>query len=68
LGSTDPAPGFFRGATGYTPPGGSMIVFGRFANLKRERVYFAIQASSDELLLSAARALRPLSAGSGAGE
>jgi hypothetical protein len=41
---------------------------GRFANLKREGVYFAIQASSDELLLSAARALRPLSAGSGAGE
>ena len=65
--TTDPHPGFFRGATGYTPPEGSMIAFGRFANLKQDGVYLAIQASSKELLLSAARALRPLSAGSGAG-
>jgi hypothetical protein len=65
--TTDPHPGFFRGATGYTPPEGSIIVFGRFANLKQDGVYVAIQASSKELLLSAARALRPLSAESGAG-
>jgi hypothetical protein len=66
--TTDPHPGFFRGATGYTPPEGSIIVFGRFANLRQNGIYVAIQASSEELLLSAARALRPLSAGSGAGE
>jgi hypothetical protein len=66
--TTDPHPGFFRGALGYTPPEGSIIVFGRFANLKQDGVYVAIQASSKELLLSAARALKPLSAGSGDGE
>ncbi len=65
--TTDPHPGFFRGATGFTPPEGSMIIFGRFANLKRDGIYVAIHASSKELLLSAARALRLLSAGSGAG-
>jgi hypothetical protein len=65
--TTDPHPGFFRGAIGYTPPEGSIIVFGRFANLKQDGVYVAIHASDKELLLSAARALKPLNAGSGAG-
>jgi hypothetical protein len=59
--TTNPHPGFFRGALGYAPPEGSVIVFGgRIGNLRRDGLYVAIEASSEELLLSAARALRPL--------
>jgi hypothetical protein len=66
--STDPrAVFFFRAAPGYTPPEGSMISFGGFALLKHDGLYVAIQASSEKLTLSAARALKPLSDGSGAG-
>jgi hypothetical protein len=66
--STDPRAVFFFGVTrGYTPTEGKMLFFGGFALLRHDGMPVAIQASSEELTLSAARALRPLSAGSGAG-
>jgi hypothetical protein len=67
--STDPRAVFFFGAArGYTPPEGKMLFFGGFALLRHDGMPVAIQASSEELTFSAARALRPLSDGSGAGE
>jgi hypothetical protein len=62
--STDPrAVWFFRAAPGYTPPEGKMLFFGGFALLKHDGIWVAIQASSEKLTLSAARALAPLAAG-----
>jgi hypothetical protein len=59
----------FRGAGNFVPAEGSIVVFGgRIGNLRQDGVFVAIEASSEKILLSAARALRPLSAGSGAGE
>jgi hypothetical protein len=66
--STDPRAVFFFGAArGYTPPEGKMLFFGGFALLRHDGMPVAIQASSEELTFSAARALRPLSDGSGGG-
>jgi hypothetical protein len=66
--STDPHGVWFFGATaGHAPPEGSVFSFGGFGLLKHDGLYVAIQASSEKLILSAARALKPLSAGSGAG-
>jgi hypothetical protein len=66
--STDPQAIFFFGATrGYTPPEGKILFFGGFALLRHDGMPVAIQASSEELTFSAARALRPLSDGSGGG-
>jgi hypothetical protein len=67
--STDPrAIFFFTAARGYAPPEGQALSFGGFMLLRHNGLFVAIQASSEELTFSAARALRPLSDGSGAGE
>lgn len=54
-------PGFGRGATGYAPPEGSVVLFGgRIGLLRAHGVDVHIEASSESLLLEAARALRPV--------
>jgi hypothetical protein len=64
--STDPrGNGFFGATAGHAPPEGSVFFFGGFALLKHDGAFVAIQASSEKLTLSAARALKPLSGGSG---
>jgi hypothetical protein len=64
----DPQSIFLFGVTrGYTPPEGKGLYFGGFALLRHDGMPVAIQASSEELTLSAARALRPLSAENAAG-
>jgi hypothetical protein len=56
------------GVGNYVPPVGSVYIWdGRHGFLQRDGAYVAIDASSEALVLSAARALRPLNAGSGAG-
>ena len=57
------------GPMAYTPPEGSVVLMaGRSGYLVRHGVYISIMAASDDLILDAARALRPMpSAGSGAG-
>jgi hypothetical protein len=48
---------------GYVPPEGSVLVIRkRFGFLVRDGVYVRMEASSEKLLLGAARALRPLTA------
>jgi hypothetical protein len=59
--TTELYPGFGRGATGYVPPEGSIVVFGGGIGLLRAHgVDVHIEASSEDLLLAAARALRPV--------
>jgi hypothetical protein len=53
-------PDFDRGARGYVPPEGSIILFGRMAKLRSDGIYTLIEASSEDLILSAARALEPM--------
>ena len=66
--STDPrGVGFFGATAGHAPPEGSVFFFGGFALLKHDGLYVAIQASSEKLTLAAARALKLLSGGNGAG-
>jgi hypothetical protein len=50
-----------------TLPEGKLFLSGSFGSLRKSSLAVVIEASSPELVLSAARALRPLSAGSGAG-
>jgi hypothetical protein len=54
--------------TKYRPPEGSIIITAtRFGYLVVDGIQVAITAKNEEAVLAAARALRPLSAGSGAG-
>lgn len=56
------APGVTEGG-GYVPPEGSMLLVGKRAGfLAIDGVYVGIAASSEELVLSAARALEPMPA------
>jgi hypothetical protein len=59
--ATHAGPDFDRGARGYAPPEGSIVVFGRMGKLRRDGLYVTIEASTEELVLSAARALEPMS-------
>jgi hypothetical protein len=58
--ATHPGSAFDRGARAYAPSEGSIIVFGRMGKLRRDGLYITIEASSEELILSAARALEPM--------
>ena len=56
-----PARHFGRGALGYFPPEGTVVVFGEsIAKLRHRGLYLAIEGSSEDLLLAAARALEPM--------
>jgi hypothetical protein len=55
--ATQAGPDFDRGARGYAPPEGSIVLFGRMGKLRRDGLYVTIEASGKELILSAARAL-----------
>lgn len=71
LGTPDPAgpflrvsetrtldPQFQRGVEGYSPPGGSVLVFGKTIGVMQSHgVHIALEGSSEQLLLDAARAL-----------
>jgi hypothetical protein len=66
--ATDPELMVHGAPLGYRPPEGSVLVTAkRFGYLEIDGVYVSITAGSDEAVLAAARSLRPLSAGSGAG-
>jgi hypothetical protein len=55
--------GFQRGVIGYSPPEGSILIFGgRIGVMQTNGVYLALEASSEELLLATARALKPVPA------
>jgi hypothetical protein len=67
---TDPAktdPAWIRHSpTKFVPPNGSILITGRrYGYLVRDGVHISIQAPDEASVLEAARALRPLSAGSG---
>ena len=52
---------FGRGALGYFPPEGMVVVFGgKIAKLRHSGLYLAIEASSEDVMLAAARALEPM--------
>ncbi len=58
--TTKPGRFFERGSRTYWPSDGKVIVFGRtIGKLKVGGIYVALEASSEALLVSAARALRP---------
>ena len=62
--TTDPHAAFGRGQRGWVPPAGNVLVIGtRFGHLYREGVYVLLHASSEQLLVAAARALRPVTDG-----
>ena len=50
----------FHPAGSFVPPRGSVLVSSKHASLHRNGLYVAIDASSDELALAAARALAPI--------
>lgn len=55
--------GFPRGARDYVPPAGSILVFGRrTALMQKDGLYLALEGSSEDVLLAAARALEPVPA------
>jgi hypothetical protein len=59
--TTDLTRAFGRGAIGYSPPDGTVIlVGGHTGRLQANGVDVALEASSEALLLKAARALRPV--------
>ena len=60
-------PGFVTGTRNYVPPEGTMRLTGRTGFLQRDGVYVTIEASSEELVIAAARALGPLPASAGSG-
>ena len=64
-----PHEAFRTGSRNYVPPEGTVRLTGRSGFLQRDGVYVTIEASSEELVVAAARALGPLppSAGSGDG-
>jgi hypothetical protein len=56
--------GFQRGVLNYSPPEGSILVFGgRTAVMKQDGLYFTLGSSTEDLLLRAARALERVPAG-----
>lgn len=67
--SPDPALVVRGNAAGYVPPEGSVLVAAkRFGSLVVDGMHVSITARDEQSVLAAARALRPLSAESGAGE
>ena len=59
--TTELYPGFQRGVLNYSPPEGSVLVFGgHIGVMQRDGLYLALEASDVELLLAAARALEPV--------
>jgi hypothetical protein len=53
--------GFQRGVRGYSPPEGSLLVVGRTIGLMQiGGVHVALEASSEDVLVAAARALTPI--------
>jgi hypothetical protein len=53
-------PGFQRGVSSYSPPEGTILVFGGdIGVMQRGGVHLALEASSEDVLLAAARALEP---------
>ena len=59
--STRLDPGFRRGVRSYVPPEGSVLVNGgRLGAMYSDGVHVGIEASSEELLMAAARALEPV--------
>jgi hypothetical protein len=53
--------GFQRGVRHYSPPAGSILVFGdHIAVMQENGLHLALESSSEELLLAAARALEPV--------
>jgi hypothetical protein len=66
--ATDPGVMVRGTPMGYVPPEGSIVVIAkRFGYLVLDGMHISMQAPDEQALLAAARALRPLSAGSGAG-
>ena len=61
--TTRPHRFFARGALGYVPPVGTVLTFGPFGRLYRDGVHVAIEASSADLVVAAARALKPIPTG-----
>jgi len=54
--------GFQRGVLGYSPPKGSVLVFGgRIGVMQAAGVHIALEAYSENILIEAAKALRPIS-------
>jgi hypothetical protein len=53
--------GFQRGVSNYTPPEGSLLVVGgRIGIMQADNVHLALEASTEELMVAAARALQPI--------
>jgi hypothetical protein len=62
--SATPEGSIYPGARAYVPPAGSLLLTpGHRGQLERNGVYVTIEASSDELVLAAARALEPVPVG-----
>jgi hypothetical protein len=53
--------GFTRGVRNYVPPEGSLVLVGpHIASMRQDGVYLSFAGSIEELILAAARALRPM--------
>ena len=54
-------PVLYRGEVGWVPPDGTVLVFGTSIGLvHKDGVYVELEASSEDLLVAAARALEPV--------